>query len=194
MAWYLAGKLHLFDEKGHAVSVYLKVSKGHSLLMSRRSAQSKAWLSLTPLSGAALVAISRTMDYRRESILSLHPSIQAAKKLNHLSLQIIGKTSSSVLSSASSSHSSHTANTIPISPPHARITPSRLASLAKTATITSTRPRKADTHDPHLVPWIRSCQLLGRGQAASAPEAGPVLMEVEWLKEMALGRGMKQHY
>ena len=27
--------------------------------------QGKAWLALTPLSGAALVAISRTMDYRR---------------------------------------------------------------------------------------------------------------------------------
>ena len=27
--------------------------------------QPKAWISLAPLSGAALVAISRTMDYRR---------------------------------------------------------------------------------------------------------------------------------
>ncbi|KAI5121683.1 hypothetical protein M0805_002759 [Coniferiporia weirii] len=43
LAFYLAGKLHLFDGKGHT---------------------SKAWISLTPLSGAALVAISRTMDYR----------------------------------------------------------------------------------------------------------------------------------
>ncbi|KAI0748195.1 phosphatidic acid phosphatase type 2/haloperoxidase [Daedaleopsis nitida] len=43
LSFYLAGKLHLFDEKGHAV---------------------KAWLSLAPLAGAALVAISRTMDYR----------------------------------------------------------------------------------------------------------------------------------
>ncbi|EIM82870.1 PAP2-domain-containing protein [Stereum hirsutum FP-91666 SS1] len=40
---YLAGKLHLFDARGHAP---------------------KAWLALTPLAGAALVAISRTMDYR----------------------------------------------------------------------------------------------------------------------------------
>ena len=29
--------------------------------------KSKAWLSLTPLAGASLVAISRTMDYRRKS-------------------------------------------------------------------------------------------------------------------------------
>jgi len=43
LAFYLAGKLHLFDERGHTP---------------------KAWLALTPLSGAALVAISRTMDYR----------------------------------------------------------------------------------------------------------------------------------
>ncbi|KAH9856937.1 acid phosphatase/Vanadium-dependent haloperoxidase [Lenzites betulinus] len=43
LAFYLAGKLHLFDRKGHTV---------------------KAWLALAPLSGAALVAISRTMDYR----------------------------------------------------------------------------------------------------------------------------------
>ncbi|KAI0647104.1 acid phosphatase/Vanadium-dependent haloperoxidase [Trametes meyenii] len=43
LSFYLAGKLHLFDMRGHTV---------------------KAWLALTPLSGAALVAISRTMDYR----------------------------------------------------------------------------------------------------------------------------------
>ncbi|KAJ7083837.1 PAP2-domain-containing protein [Mycena crocata] len=43
LAFYLAGKLHLFDQKGHAA---------------------KAWLSLVPFAGAALVAISRTMDNR----------------------------------------------------------------------------------------------------------------------------------
>ncbi|EDR07747.1 uncharacterized protein LACBIDRAFT_298254 [Laccaria bicolor S238N-H82] len=43
LSFYLAGKLHLFDKRGHA---------------------GKAWLSLTPFAGAALVAISRTMDYR----------------------------------------------------------------------------------------------------------------------------------
>ncbi|KAF4576456.1 hypothetical protein EYR36_000948 [Pleurotus pulmonarius] len=43
LSFYLAGKLHLFDKRGHA---------------------GKAWLALTPFSGAALVAISRTMDYR----------------------------------------------------------------------------------------------------------------------------------
>ncbi|KAI0034541.1 phosphatidic acid phosphatase type 2/haloperoxidase, partial [Vararia minispora EC-137] len=43
LAFYLAGKVHLFDGRGHAP---------------------KAWLALTPLAGAALVAISRTMDYR----------------------------------------------------------------------------------------------------------------------------------
>ncbi|THH05406.1 hypothetical protein EW146_g9910, partial [Bondarzewia mesenterica] len=43
LSFYLAGKMHLFDKRGHAT---------------------KAWIALTPLSGAALVAISRTMDYR----------------------------------------------------------------------------------------------------------------------------------
>ncbi|EIW74763.1 PAP2-domain-containing protein [Coniophora puteana RWD-64-598 SS2] len=43
LACYLAGKMHLFDERGHA---------------------SKAWTALFPLLGALLVAISRTMDYR----------------------------------------------------------------------------------------------------------------------------------
>ncbi|RDB24140.1 Phospholipid phosphatase 5 [Hypsizygus marmoreus] len=43
LAFYLAGKLHLFDRRGHA---------------------GKAWLALAPFSAAALVAISRTMDYR----------------------------------------------------------------------------------------------------------------------------------
>ncbi|TFL07365.1 PAP2-domain-containing protein [Pterulicium gracile] len=42
-AFYLAGKVHLFDRRGTAP---------------------KAWVSLTPFIGAALVAISRTMDYR----------------------------------------------------------------------------------------------------------------------------------
>ncbi|KAI0341562.1 acid phosphatase/Vanadium-dependent haloperoxidase [Trametopsis cervina] len=43
LTFYLAGKLHLFDRKAYTV---------------------KVWLSLAPLLGAALVAISRTMDSR----------------------------------------------------------------------------------------------------------------------------------
>lgn len=43
LAFYLAGKLNLFDSKGYT---------------------GKAWISLAPFVGAALVAISRTMDYR----------------------------------------------------------------------------------------------------------------------------------
>ncbi|KAG8722401.1 hypothetical protein FRC08_002882 [Ceratobasidium sp. 394] len=43
LSFYLAGKMHLFDERGHT---------------------GKAWIALTPLTGALLVAISRTMDYR----------------------------------------------------------------------------------------------------------------------------------
>ncbi|KAG9050579.1 hypothetical protein FS837_004437 [Tulasnella sp. UAMH 9824] len=45
--WYLSGKLHLFDLRGHA---------------------GKAWISVVPLMGATLVAISRTMDYRHHPL------------------------------------------------------------------------------------------------------------------------------
>ncbi|KAJ7172619.1 phosphatidic acid phosphatase type 2/haloperoxidase [Mycena filopes] len=43
LGFYLAGKLHLFDNRGYVA---------------------KAWISLVPFAGAALVAISRTMDNR----------------------------------------------------------------------------------------------------------------------------------
>ncbi|EMD38375.1 hypothetical protein CERSUDRAFT_113537 [Gelatoporia subvermispora B] len=43
LSLYVAGKLHLFDRKGYAI---------------------KAWITLVPLSSAALVAVSRTMDNR----------------------------------------------------------------------------------------------------------------------------------
>lgn len=43
LSLYTAGKLHLFDTRGHTA---------------------KAWVSVLPLFGAALVAVSRTMDYR----------------------------------------------------------------------------------------------------------------------------------
>ncbi|KDQ07946.1 hypothetical protein BOTBODRAFT_38383 [Botryobasidium botryosum FD-172 SS1] len=43
LSFYLAGKLHLFDQRGHTA---------------------KSWIAVAPLMGAALVAISRTMDYR----------------------------------------------------------------------------------------------------------------------------------
>lgn len=46
LSLYLAAKLHLFDRRGHAVT---------------------AWLCLTPLTAAALIAISRTMDYRHHA-------------------------------------------------------------------------------------------------------------------------------
>lgn len=43
LSLYLAGKLHLFDRRGHSI---------------------KVWIAIAPLFGAALIAISRTMDYR----------------------------------------------------------------------------------------------------------------------------------
>ncbi|KAH8916976.1 PAP2-domain-containing protein [Atractiella rhizophila] len=46
LTFYLAGKFHLFDRKGHAI---------------------KAWIAVIPLFGAAYVAISRTEDYRHHA-------------------------------------------------------------------------------------------------------------------------------
>lgn len=46
LSLYLAGKLHLFDGRGHAVT---------------------AWLCGTPLMAATLIAVSRTMDYRHHA-------------------------------------------------------------------------------------------------------------------------------
>lgn len=43
LSYYLAGKMHLFDTRGHT---------------------HKAWISVAPIFGAILVAVSRTMDYR----------------------------------------------------------------------------------------------------------------------------------
>ncbi|KAI5481815.1 hypothetical protein MNV49_000092 [Pseudohyphozyma bogoriensis] len=46
LSLYLAGKMHLFDRNGHAI---------------------KTWIFFIPLMGAALIAISRTMDYRHHA-------------------------------------------------------------------------------------------------------------------------------
>jgi len=46
LSLYLAGKVHLFDNRGHALG---------------------AWLVLFPLVGATLIAVSRTMDYRHHA-------------------------------------------------------------------------------------------------------------------------------
>lgn len=46
LSLYLAGKMHLFDRRGHAI---------------------KAWIAFAPLIGATLIAVSRTMDYRHHA-------------------------------------------------------------------------------------------------------------------------------
>jgi hypothetical protein len=69
-AFYLAGKLHLFDKRGHTVwFLPLSFHLATAFLMSYF--QSKAWLAVAPFMGAALVAISRTMDYRRRPFFFL---------------------------------------------------------------------------------------------------------------------------
>jgi len=44
--FYLAGKMHLFDQRGHAI---------------------KAWIALVPFMGAATITLTRTMDYRHHA-------------------------------------------------------------------------------------------------------------------------------
>jgi len=44
--FYIAGKMHLFDEKGHTI---------------------KAWITLIPFTGAALIALTRVTDYRHHA-------------------------------------------------------------------------------------------------------------------------------
>lgn len=44
--FYLAGKMHLFDQRGHAI---------------------KAWIAMVPFLGAATIALTRTMDYRHHA-------------------------------------------------------------------------------------------------------------------------------
>lgn len=83
---YLAGKLHLFDKRGHT---------------------GKAWIAFTPLVGALLVAISRTMDNRRTSPLFIF----LLRILYKCDLQTIGTMSLLGASSDLFYHTSHTGNT-----------------------------------------------------------------------------------
>ncbi|GAA6063454.1 hypothetical protein JCM10212_002537 [Sporobolomyces blumeae] len=46
LSLYAAGKMHLFDRRGHSI---------------------KAWIAVTPIIGASLIAVSRTMDYRHHA-------------------------------------------------------------------------------------------------------------------------------
>lgn len=50
LAFYLAGKMRLWDRRGQSI---------------------KSWIAVTPLVGAAGIALSRTMDYRRVQRLSV---------------------------------------------------------------------------------------------------------------------------
>jgi len=50
LTFYLAAKLHVFDRRGYTAP---------------------AWIAMSPLLGAALVAVSRTMDYRHHAVRSL---------------------------------------------------------------------------------------------------------------------------
>lgn len=44
--FYIAGKMHLFDQKGHTI---------------------KAWITVVPFTGAALIALTRVTDYRHHA-------------------------------------------------------------------------------------------------------------------------------
>lgn len=61
LALYLAGKMHLYDRRGHRVS-YVQWNIRVEYQLTR---QTRAWFALSPLLGGAMVAISRTEDNRR---------------------------------------------------------------------------------------------------------------------------------
>lgn len=67
LSLYLAGKMHLWDNGGHRVSQHpLKIFAVHTLIPEFLP-KTRAWAALSPLLGAAMVAISRTEDNRRRS-------------------------------------------------------------------------------------------------------------------------------
>ena len=100
LTFYVAGKLHLWDKVGSAVSSGSQWRNLHRNLIStvlhvhvnlerdETKRQVKSWITITPLVGAALVAITRTMDSRRTT-LALPGSLSLADSSN--SPQIIGK-------------------------------------------------------------------------------------------------------
>uniref|UniRef100_A0A0K3CBR4 Phosphatidic acid phosphatase type 2/haloperoxidase domain-containing protein n=1 Tax=Rhodotorula toruloides TaxID=5286 RepID=A0A0K3CBR4_RHOTO len=61
-ALYLAGKMHLFDQRGSSASA-LGRTAGADLTF----ASIKSWIAITPPIGATLIAVSRTMDYRHHA-------------------------------------------------------------------------------------------------------------------------------
>jgi hypothetical protein len=65
LAFYLAGKMHLADAKGHRVRTSAELFD-HSLtpLFSIFRSQTRAWLALSPLLASTMVAVSRTADNR----------------------------------------------------------------------------------------------------------------------------------
>jgi diacylglycerol diphosphate phosphatase/phosphatidate phosphatase len=66
-SFYLAGKMHLFDQRGKTVRDFSELFR---IINDEFSSKLKGWLSVAPFAAAALVAISRTMDYRRSCSIS----------------------------------------------------------------------------------------------------------------------------
>ena len=60
LACYLAGKMHLWDKRGHRVSSSCACAGKSSLA----DGQTRAWWAMSPLLGGIMVAISRTEDNR----------------------------------------------------------------------------------------------------------------------------------
>ena len=137
LTFYLAGKLHLFDKKGHTT---------------------KAWLALTPLSGAALVAISRTMDYRHHwqdvlvgSILGLATSYFAYRQYYP--------------------HLSHPRSHKPFSP--------RIARVASQGDEEAGRPESSASGNPMLTPRLNSQRSRGKGGALATGIGYPRYLDDE---------------
>lgn len=70
LAFYAAGKLQIWDGKGYTVGLVFHCD--YLPWCFNSCVQAKSWLVAVPLVGATLIAVSRTMDYRRKLNTCVH--------------------------------------------------------------------------------------------------------------------------
>jgi hypothetical protein len=82
IAFYLAGKLHLFDQRGHTVSLQFAPSPPQLETDARHKRQFKTWVVVAPMIGAILVGLSRLSDYRHHPLLVVRCVFDRSARLN----------------------------------------------------------------------------------------------------------------